>query len=96
MLNAELIKDNLKAIFTRYNVKRAVLFGSFAKGNFKRNSDVDIFVDSGLRGLKFYGLLEDISNALDRPVDLIDISQVKPNSRVMDEISKTGVVIYEK
>ena len=94
MPTVDSIKMTLEPIFEGYQVKRAVLFGSVAKGTARANSDVDIFVDSGLRGLKFFGLLEDVTNSLNVPVDLIDASQVDPSSKVMDEINNTGVVIY--
>ena len=96
MPNIESIRENLTPIFGRYNIKRAILFGSYAKGTATERSDVDIYVDSGLRGLKFFGLLEDVTEALDKPVDLIDKSQIERGSRVMAEIKKTGVLIYGK
>ncbi|MBQ3890816.1 MAG: nucleotidyltransferase domain-containing protein, partial [Lachnospiraceae bacterium] len=69
MPSVESIKENLIPVFGRYNIKRAILFGSYAKGTATERSDVDIYVDSGLRGLKFFGLLEDVTEALDKPVD---------------------------
>lgn len=94
MLSVESIKEILRPVFKEYNVKNAVLFGSYAKGNATINSDVDICVDSGLKGLKFFGLLEDVVNVLKLPVDLIDISQIDRDSRVEKEIKNTGVKIY--
>ncbi len=88
------IRENLIPVFGRYNVRKAVLFGSYAKGMADEKSDVDILVDSGLRGLKFFGLLEDVTSALNMQVDLIDSSQVEPGSRVQSEIDSTGVLIY--
>lgn len=88
------IKDTLYPVFDTYKVKRAVIFGSFAKGTARENSDIDIYVDSGLKGLKFFGLLEDVTNSLNCRVDLIDSSQVMEKSVVMDEINKTGIQIY--
>ncbi len=90
------IQNILSPIFDLYNIKKAILFGSYAKGCAGENSDVDILVDSGLRGLAFFGLLEDVVNALDKSVDMIDISQVKPGSEVEKEILKSGVLIYGK
>ena len=94
MPSIDSIKENLIPIFGRYNIKKAILFGSYAKGTATERSDVDIFVDSGLRGLKFFGLLEDVTNALNMQVDLIDSSQVEAGSRVQSEIASTGVLIY--
>lgn len=91
---AQQIKSILQPIFTDYNVKKAILFGSYTKGMANSSSDVDILVDSGLKGLSFFGLLEDITSSLDKNVDLIDVSQVKQNSQVECEIMNSGVMIY--
>ena len=48
----EKIKQTLAPVFREYGVRSAVLFGSYAKGMAGQNSDVDILVDSGLRGLR--------------------------------------------
>lgn len=88
------IQAILNPVFADHNVKKAVLFGSYAKGHANSDSDVDIFVDSGLKGLAFYGLLEDVVTSLDKDVDLLDKAQVIPFSEVHNEITKSGVVIY--
>ena len=88
------IKDILAPIFKSHNVKKAILFGSYAKGSATEYSDVDILVDSGLRGLDFFGLLEDVVTSLDKSVDLIDTSQIVSDSEIASEITRSGVVIY--
>lgn len=90
------IERILSPVFSEYPVKKAILFGSYAKGLAEPNSDVDILVDSGLKGLSFFGLLEDVATALDKNVDLLDITQIEPDSNIHLEIVKSGVVIYEK
>ena len=90
------IERILSPVFSEYPVKKAILFGSYAKGLAEPNSDVDILVDSGLKGLSFFGLLEDVATALDKNVDLLDITQIEPDSDIHLEIVKSGVVIYEK
>ena len=90
------IQTLLEPVFDSYKIKKAVLFGSYAKHLADNKSDVDILVDSGLRGLAFFGLLEDVSSVLDKNVDLLDISQVARNSMVDREINESGVVIYGK
>lgn len=90
------IQKILQPVFTDHNVKKAVLFGSYAKGMAGEQSDVDILVDSGLKGLAFWGLLEDVVTSLGKNVDLLDVSQLTPDSKVGEEIRKSGVVIYEQ
>ncbi len=89
------IKQYLYPVFSKYNVKKAVLFGSYVKGNANKNSDIDLLLDSGLRGLKFVGLIQDIHATLDKEVDVFDVTHIIDNSRIYEEINKDGVTIYE-
>lgn len=67
------IMQAVAPILSYRNITEAKVFGSYAKGCATPYSDVDIHVDSGLRGgLSFFGLLEEIVCALPIPVDLID------------------------
>lgn len=93
--SAQQIQSILIPIFKEYNIRKAILFGSYAKGIAKDKSDIDLLVDSGLKGLAFFGLLEDVVTALGKDVDLLDTTQIIPDSQVFNEIAKTGVVIYE-
>lgn len=90
------IKSRLAPVFAKHDVKNAVLFGSYAKNTADEKSDIDICVDSGLNGLRFFGLLEDVCSSVDCPVDLIDVIDIDVNSRIYGEIRRTGVVIYER
>ncbi len=90
------IADMFFPIFKAYDINRAILFGSVAKGTNNSQSDIDIFVDSQLKGLKFVGLLEELKNAAERDIDLINSTHIESGSAVDLEIQKTGVVIYEK
>ncbi|UQT47179.1 nucleotidyltransferase domain-containing protein [Flavonifractor plautii] len=84
------LQSVLSPIFRANGVRKATLFGSYAKGVATASSDVDLLVDSGLRGLAFFGLLEQVTEALDTPVDLIDVSQVETGSEIAREIQKVG------
>ena len=88
------IKRRLNPVFTENGVKSAVLFGSYATGSATKKSDVDIMVDSGLRGLDFVGLIEYVREALQKKVDLIDVYYITPDSPVDKNILATGVRIF--
>lgn len=90
------IKLMLIPVFEKNNVRKATLFGSYSRGNATSRSDIDLLVDSGLHGLSFFGLLEDVCNSLECEVDLIDTADLIPNSQIEQEIHNTGVVIYEQ
>ena len=88
------VKETLKPLFDSYNIKKAILFGSTAKGTNTENSDIDLVVDGNLRGFKFFGFLEEVTKLLDNEIDLIEQSQIIKGSRIDEEINKYGVVIY--
>lgn len=94
-LNVEIVKNELKSIFEKHNVKKAVLFGSVAKNKNSIDSDVDILVDSKLKGFSFLGLVEDIRQTLNKEVDVIDVKHINSDSIIEKEIRKTGVLIYD-
>lgn len=97
MLTKEELTKKFTPVFKRNNVKRAVLFGSYSQGNATKNSDIDIFVKSDLKGLRFLGLLEELREAAeDREIDLIEESHIEKNSTIEREIMSTGIEIYAR
>jgi len=79
------------------NLTGIYLHGSAVMGCFQPGkSDIDLLLDSGLRGLNFVGLVEDIRIALDKEVDIFDVSHIVPQSRISSEILRDGVTIYEE
>jgi len=92
--NISEIQRRLAPVFRDCGVKSAVLFGSYSKGEADEGSDIDLLVDSGLRGLRFVGLTGYIRDALQKEVDVFDVTQLKPGSRMELEIMQSGVRIY--
>ena len=88
------LQSILSPISQQNGVKQAILFGSYANGLAASKSDIELLVDSGLHRLAFFGLLEDVSTAIDAPIDLLNISQIEKNSRIEREIRESGVAIY--
>lgn len=96
MKDLQAIQTKLEPVFRKYQVGRVLLFGSYAKGVAGETSDVDLCVDSGLRGLEFVGLTEAVREALRKDVDVLDVSHIEEGSQIDREIRETGVVIYER
>lgn len=70
------------ALQTRFRVRRLALFGSYARGDEKPGSDVDILVDVDPSiGLDFVTLADRIEQLLGLPVDLVSSRAVKPAYR---------------
>jgi len=69
----ELIKNALKSV--EKDITKAFIFGSFASGDYGYESDVDLFMVTGLTGLKIAGLIGDLQNEIGRA---INVSQFRP------------------
>ena len=95
-VSAESIRMLLAPVFSRYPIRRAILFDSYAKGTQNAKSDVDLLVDCDLRGLRFVGFMEEIHQTLSLPVDVFDVTHIEKGSRIEEEIRRTGVTIYER
>jgi predicted nucleotidyltransferase len=88
------IKGVVVPILKRYGVPKAALFGSFAGGVQKSDSDVDILIlPPAHMGLKFVQLKLDLEDALNREVDLVSYRAIHP--RLKDQILASQVVLYE-
>ncbi|MDD7293732.1 MAG: helix-turn-helix domain-containing protein [Clostridiaceae bacterium] len=94
ILETEDIIKKCTNVFEKYDVNYCYLFGSYAKGKATAVSDVDLLISANLKGLKFYGLVEEIRTTLHKKVDVLDVNQLKDNIELMNEILKDGVKIY--
>ena len=94
ILELEDIVRKCTEVFERYEVSFCYLFGSYAKGKATQTSDVDLLISANVKGLKFYGLVEEIRTALHKKVDVLDMNQLKDNIELTEEIFKDGIKIY--
>ena len=90
------LKKVLFPVFDAYGIRKAILFGSYGKGTATAKSDIDLLVDSGLRGLRFIGFMDDVQQAVGKDVDLFDVTHIEAGSRIDREIRETGITVYEK
>jgi len=87
----ELIVNELK----NYNPRKIILFGSRAKGTYKKGSDIDIAVDIDLDFREKRKLKEKIDTLSGLyTVDLIFLPEVGEDFK--KRVLKEGVILYEK
>ena len=97
ILSIEQIKTRVKDVFDKDYpglIECCYLFGSYAKGYAKGDSDIDLCVSTDLAGLKFVGLIEVLRQVLNKKVDLIRLSDLNNNIELVKEIMKDGIKIY--
>jgi len=95
----EEVIQKLCQVFARYpQVKKAILYGSRAKGTYKRSSDIDLTLLGG-DDLTLSVLLK-IMNEIDDLLlpYMIDLSILKSitDPEVIEHIQRVGVVFYER
>ena len=94
LLTVDDIRRKCSKVLEQYDVNFCYLFGSYAKGKETPASDVDLLISANIKGLKFYGLVEELRTALQKRVDVLDMNQLKGNLELTEEILKGGVKIY--
>jgi predicted nucleotidyltransferase len=65
---ADVIKHALEPV--EHEIDSAFIFGSFATGDYGNESDVDLFLVTGIPGLKLAELLGDLQNKLGRSINI--------------------------
>lgn len=99
----EQIKKLTKPIFEQYGVDKAYVFGSYARGDCSKHSDIDIMiVAKNIRSLLLIGaILEKLKQVLQKEVDLIEEECFEEENlddvdqEFYNKIKEERVVIYE-
>lgn len=94
----EEIKEILKEILKDQPVYQVILFGSYAKKEATKKSDVDLIIDtkSKLKGFSLLKLICQIEERMQKQIDGFEKYEIIEDSRIDKEIKETGVVVYEK
>jgi len=90
------IKKIITQVAENYDVKRVYLFGSYAKGKATPISDVDLYIESSLYGLEFFGFAESLREKLKKKVGVLSDRIIEAKSPIAKEIERTGILIYER
>ncbi len=94
ILSPDEIRQKCTAVFGNYPVDFCILFGSYARGDASETSDVDLLVSTKISGLQFFGMIEELREALRKKVDALDIRQLDNNPELLSAILKEGVRLY--
>lgn len=93
--NWPVLRELRKALRTEPSVRAAILFGSYARGEQREGSDVDILVDRqsgpGLRAVA-----RRLSARLGRPVQLIALEDAENAPLLLAEVLRDGRVLVDR
>lgn len=95
----DIIEDYVKKIGKQIPIEKAILFGSYAKGNYDKNSDIDIAIFSnhfenlgGLEAFKFL-FMQTLTYNVDLQPLAFTINDYEKPLGIVEDIIKTGIEI---
>ncbi len=97
-LNDQEISNITRASAELSEIEEVVIFGSRAKGNFRKASDIDLAVKGkAVTGITIKRLSGRLNEEMPMPYffDVVHYESVN-NSNLLDHIDRVGVVIYKK
>ncbi|GAB1375351.1 nucleotidyltransferase domain-containing protein [Lactococcus petauri] len=91
ILTIEEITEKVAPIAKKYNLKEVYLFGSYARGEAREDSDIDLLYvkfDNSMSLTTKYMLLDELEDSLGKKVDLVSLQAFVMNKKVpgTDEI----------
>ena len=92
------IVSKLRAFFPAYPIEKAWVFGSYARGEETRNSDVDIMVrfdkDATITLIDYAKIMNNLSDHLHKKVDLVQEGTLYKFAQESAEQDK--ILVYER
>jgi len=81
------LKTKIRKILKRHGIVRAGIFGSYSRGEQKKNSDIDILVEFNGSLLKLVKIEREVEEDLKIKVDLITYGGISPllKERILKE-----------
>jgi predicted nucleotidyltransferase len=92
----EIPTDEVVAFCRRYHIRSLALFGSVVRGDMRPDSDADVLVefepDAQVGFLALSQMQRELADLLQRPVDLVPKSGLKP--KIREAILASAEVVY--
>jgi uncharacterized protein len=93
----ESVKKYADQVRRDFNIKKVILFGSYAKGTARENSDIDVaVVFERIDGdyLDVITRLTKIRRDIEHRIEPIALEELNDKSGFLKEITKSGEIIY--
>ncbi|EFF67111.1 nucleotidyltransferase domain protein [Selenomonas noxia ATCC 43541] len=96
ILSIDEIRDKIRPICEKYKVEKVWLFGSYARGEAREDSDVDFYVKTAkeMRFLELGGLYADLEEVLGKEVDMI--TRIPEEYKIFKKyVERDEILIYD-
>lgn len=91
---SDAVKNTIVTVLKQYGAKKISIFGSYARGQARQRSDIDILVSfkKPKSLLELVSIEQELSGTLHMPVDLLTEKAISPY--LMDSVHNDAVVIF--
>ena len=99
MYTLDQIRDTVIPIAKKYQIPAVYLFGSYARGTQREDSDLDFLIEMPgvkLVGLQWGGLYNDFAEAFETPVDLVTMRGLQQKPQMPSEKQFKESVMRER
>lgn len=87
------LKQHKEEFTKKYDISKMALFGSYARGDNRADSDIDIAIETKLADyFRLYDLKEELEKAFQTSVDIVRIRE-KMNKSLKRRIEKDGLYV---
>ncbi|MFW6311143.1 MAG: nucleotidyltransferase family protein [Nanoarchaeota archaeon] len=89
-------KRKIKKVLRKHNIKKASIFGSYARGEANNNSDIDILVEPAQKSLfELVAIKQDLEDELELKIDINTFNGLNYTERkgLKDEVLEEQVEI---
>ncbi|MCL4400458.1 MAG: nucleotidyltransferase family protein [Candidatus Parvarchaeota archaeon] len=90
-LSLQKIKDTAVPILKKYGIEKAAIFGSFARGDARPDSDIDILIKRPANALNTLLLIDELKSAFEREIDLVTYESL--DMHIKDSVIKESLQI---
>lgn len=95
MLSIPRIRECIAPICKKYPIRKAYLFGSYARGNATEKSDVDLRIEGDIKSFFMLGgIYSELSDALGTELDLL--SRLPESEAFKENLKKDEILLYER
>lgn len=93
-LNRESIRYYVVDLAKQYGAAKVSLFGSYARGDQRADSDVDLLLEKGeIKGMEVFDFQKDLSDKLGCDVDVVTTAGA--SDRFLGRIAQEAIVLYD-
>ena len=95
MLSIPMIRERITPVCKKYPIRKAYLFGSYARGDATEKSDVDLRIEGDIKSFFMLGGISSVlEDALVMEIDLL--SKIPDSEMFKANLKKDEVLLYER